>query len=279
MPRSSPRASAARGPASPAPPAATAFSHLDYCGLAGGEVDRFAALIPDADPALRVPTCGRWKMRDLVHHTGAIHRWADGLVAALARKNRARAETDDWEPSATPAEQSAWIAAAHQGLLATLRAADPEARMYAWGADQHVRFWSRRMTHETGIHRADAELALGVEPSFRPAVAADGVGEFLANLWKARAWRWNIGKLRGEGEVIRLASTDTSDEWTITLELRGIPWSRHDPGDGPPSDVTVRAPATDLYLMVWGRYRCDDDRFVVAGDADLLAHWQRNSAV
>jgi uncharacterized protein (TIGR03083 family) len=267
-------------PSSPAAAApGAAFGHLDYCDLAAAEVDRFAAVARDADPAAGVPSCGRWKMRDLVHHTGAIHRWADGLVATLARKNRARAETDDWEADATPAKQARWILAAHRGLLVTLRAADPGERMYAWGADQHVRFWSRRMTHETGIHRADAELALGVEPAFAPAVAADGVSEFLANVWKARAWRWNIGKLRGEGEVIRLASTDTPDEWTVTLEPKGIPWSRHDPGGGPAADVTVRAPATDLYLMMWGRYRCDDDRFAVDGNADLLDHWQRNSAV
>jgi uncharacterized protein (TIGR03083 family) len=255
------------------------FTHEEYCGLAGEEVSRFAALVPAADPRTPVRTCGRWRLSDLVHHTGRVHRWAAGLVSTGARKNRSMAQTDDWDAQAGPRQQAEWLARAHQDLVPVLRAADPEARMYAWGADQHVRFWSRRMTHETGIHRADAELALGIEPAFEPALAADGVSEFLANLWKARAWRWNIGKLRGDGEVIRLCSTDTTDEWTITLAERGIPWSRHEPGDGPRPDVTVRAPAGRLYLMVWGRYRCTDDRLQVSGDPDLLAHWQRNSAV
>jgi uncharacterized protein (TIGR03083 family) len=255
------------------------FTHEEYCTLAGEEIERFAALVPGADPRTPVRTCGRWKVSDLVHHTGRVHRWAAGLVSSGARKNRPMAETDDWDAQAGPRQQAEWLAGGSDRLLPALRAADPDARMYAWGADQHVRFWSRRMTHETGVHRADAELALGIEPEFDPAVAADGVSEFLANLWKARAWRWNIGKLRGNEEVIRLCSTDTVDEWTITLAERGIPWSRHEPGGGPPADATVHAAAAQLYLMVWGRRRCTDDRLKVSGDAELLAHWQRNSPV
>lgn len=255
------------------------FSHLEYCTLVGEEISRLARLARSSDPQLPVRTCGRWKMKDLVHHTGAIHRWADGLVSGRARKSRARADTDDWQTAASPAEQADWLAAAEDGLLVTLRFADPDERMYAWGADQHVRFWSRRMVHETGIHRADAELAMGAEPVFRPDVAADGVSEFLENLWKARAWRWNIGKLRGNGEVIRLASADTPDEWTITAGPNEILWSRHDADCGSRADVTVRARASDLYLTVWGRYRSTDARLAVGGNAELLRHWQRNSAV
>lgn len=255
------------------------FSHLEYCSLAGEEISRLADLARAVDPQLRVRTCGRWKMTDLVHHTGVVHRWADGLVSGLARRSRAMAETDDWQPAASWAEHVDWLTTAENNLLVTLRAADPNERMYAWGVDRHVRFWSRRMAHETGIHRADAELAAGAEPEFRRDFAADGVSEFLENLWRARAWRWNIGKLRGSGEVIRLVSADTADEWTITAGPKEVLWSRHDPGCGPRADVTVRAPAAELYLMVWGRYRSSDTRLAVVGDTELLRHWQRNSAV
>jgi uncharacterized protein (TIGR03083 family) len=255
------------------------FSHEEYCDLADEEINRFAELIPGADPTLRVPACRRWRLEDLIHHTGAIHRWATGLVADRARRGVAIALTDDWDPGTDAAARAGWIASGGKRLLDTLRTADPDIAMWAWGTDKHVRFWSRRMTHETGVHRADAELALGREPRFAAGVAADGVSEFLENLWRARAWRWNIGKLRGQGETIRLASADTPDEWTITLGHGAPAWSRHGPGEGQQPDVTVHADVTDLYLMSWGRYKWSDSRCHVTGDTALLQRWQRNSAV
>ncbi|MGE5286077.1 MAG: maleylpyruvate isomerase family mycothiol-dependent enzyme [Micromonosporaceae bacterium] len=259
------------------------FTHDDYCDLTGEEIARFAKLIRGADPGLRVPACRRWRLEDLIHHTGAIHRWATGLVAGRARRGRAIAETDDWDPDASAAGRAGWIAFGGKRLLDTLRTTDPDTAMWAWGADKHARFWSRRMTHETGVHRADAELALGREPRFTTAMAVDGVSEFLENLWYARAWRWSLGKLRGNGEKIRLVSTDTGDEWAITLGDSAPVWSRRapneGPGEGPDANVTVRADATSLYLMSWGRYKWNDARCDVSGDTGLLRHWQRNSAV
>ncbi|MQA17429.1 MAG: hypothetical protein GEV09_25995, partial [Pseudonocardiaceae bacterium] len=61
---------------------------------------------------------------------------------------------------------------------------------------------------------SDLELAAECAPGFAVETAADGVSEFFVNLWKARSWRWDIGKLRGDGETIRLRSSNTSDEWT-----------------------------------------------------------------
>ena len=98
--------------------------------------------------------------------------------------------------------------------------------MWAWGPDKHVRFWSRRMVHETGVHRVDAELALGIEPRVDPAVAAGGVVEFLENLPRSSA-------LRGDGEQLRLVATDRPDQWTITRQPAGFDWARGAPGGGP----------------------------------------------
>ncbi|SCK59943.1 TIGR03083 family protein [Streptomyces sp. SceaMP-e96] len=61
-------------------------------------------------------------------------------------------------------------------------ATDPDAPMWAWGVDQHARFWMRRMLFETLVHRTDAERAVGRRPVIDPALATDGVDEFLANL-------------------------------------------------------------------------------------------------
>jgi hypothetical protein len=60
--------------------------------------------------------------------------------------------------------------------------------VWAWGPDQHARFWSRRMLYETVVHHSDAELALGREPVIDRAVAVAGVDEFLENLPSASVW-------------------------------------------------------------------------------------------
>jgi hypothetical protein len=85
--------------------------------------------------------------------------------------------------------------------------------IHRWAA-AHARCWSRRMVHETALHRVDAELALGVEPRIHLAVAVDGVGEFLENLPRS-------GSLRGNGEQLRPAATDQPVHWTITRDPTG----------------------------------------------------------
>ena len=44
-----------------------------------GELMAAATAVADADAA--VPTCPEWRVRDLVRHTGGVHRWATGYVA------------------------------------------------------------------------------------------------------------------------------------------------------------------------------------------------------
>jgi hypothetical protein len=176
-----------------------------------------------------------------------------------------------------------------------LRAADPDARMWAWGPDNHVRFWSRRMLHETAVHRVDAELSLGVEPHIDPAVAADGIDEFLENLPRSRP-------LRGNGEQLQLVATDQPDHWTITRQPTTFTWTHRHPGrqahpdprtpdprtpdqpcpepaPAPTTTVTVHATTTDLYLFLWGRRPPTDPRLVVTGDPALLTHWRQHAVI
>jgi uncharacterized protein (TIGR03083 family) len=168
------------------------------------------------------------------------------------------------------------VAEAQTLLVPVLRAADPEARMWAWGPDKHVRFWPRRMLHETAVHRVDAELALGIEPLVDPAVAVDGVEEFLENLPRSRA-------LRGEGERLRLRATDQPEGWTVTLGPERFGWVGGEPDGGAAGAatraVTVQATAAGLYLLLWRRRPPTDARVGVGGDRALLAHWLQHSVV
>jgi uncharacterized protein (TIGR03083 family) len=249
------------------------YAHERCCDLAGAEIDRFATVIRGADPATPVPTCGRWTLADLVQHIGQIHRWAAAMVTELSRTSHSRRKADLPLP-ADPASWPGWLAEGRTLLVPALRAADPEARMWAWGPDKHVRFWSRRMVHETGVHRVDAELALGIEPRVDPAVAADGVEEFLENLPRSRV-------LRGDGEQLRLVATDRPDRWTITRQPAGFEWARGAPGGDRPGagSVTMAAGTADLYLFLWGRRPFTDPRYAVTGNGDLLGHWRRHAVI
>jgi uncharacterized protein (TIGR03083 family) len=258
------------------------YPHERFCDLAGVEIARFAAAVEGADPATPALTCGQWTLRKLIHHVGQIHRWAASMVAVCSPERHSR-RAEEWPLPADPADYARWLADAETLLLPVLRAADPEAPMWAWGADRHARFWARRMTHETAVHRVDAELALGLDARVDPDVAVDGVGEFLENLPRARRFAPDVTTLRGDGEWIRLVATDRPDHWTITLRPDGFDWSSGE-SDGSPEpsvrgEAAVRAPVDDLYLGVWGRRPFADPRFDVAGDRELLAWWQRHSAI
>jgi uncharacterized protein (TIGR03083 family) len=251
------------------------YSHQRFCDLASAEIARFAAVIRGADAATPVPTCGRWKLADLVQHLAQIHRWVAGMVAELSRTRHSRKKADLPLP-ADPATWPDWLAEAQTLLVPVLRAADPEARMWAWGPDKHVRFWSRRMVHETAVHRVDAELALGITPQVDPMVTVDGVEEFLENLPRSRS-------LRGDGEQLRLVASDRPDRWTIIRRPAGFEWTRGEADGDPPGAavawVTVRASTAELYLLLWGRWPHTDGRYAVAGDRGLLAHWQQHAVI
>lgn len=255
------------------------FSHLDLCARASQEIDRVAGLVASANLAKKIPWSRVWRLEELAHHVGAIHRWATELVATDARRYRPIRDTDDWRPGLPAADVAQWLQTGRIHLVSVLAAADPERRVWAWGVDQHVRFWSRRMTHETGIHRADAELALGLTPTFDPQVAADGMSEFLENLWKARAWRRGMGALRGEGESVSFVATDVAERWDVERTPAGFSWVHATRDRGKRSDVIVTGSASDLYLFVWKRLHPENAGLTVRGDRAGLNHWLRHSAV
>jgi uncharacterized protein (TIGR03083 family) len=252
------------------------FDHESYCAGVGAEVEALAAAIDGVDPTAPVPTCGSWLMYELVEHCGRIHRWA----AAVAGKFSARLmdrRSADWTLPSDPAEYAPWLRAGGRDLVNVLRATDPDAPAWAWGADPHVRFWSRRMLHETTVHRCDAELALGLPVTLDPAVAVDGIDEFLDNLPYAASFAPGVRNLRGDGQRLRLSCPDREVIWTVTFGAEGFTWS-HGRGDGP-AEAAVNADATDLYLLAWGRVGLDDPRVGISGDRVLLQHWATHSTV
>ncbi len=249
------------------------YSSEEACDLAEHEILAFADAVALADPQQPVPTCPGWSVARVARHTGDVHRWAAAHVERLA-PDRIDPSTLDFGRPADDAGLAGWLRAGASPVVATLRHADPDAAVWAWGADKHVRFWPRRLLHETTVHRADIELARGLAPEIEPAIAADGVDELLDNLPHAAYFAPNVGELRGDGETIHLHATDLeTGEWVIRLGPQG-----YDVVHGhEKATAALRAPAADLLLILYGRLPVAAGE--VFGDGDLLKRFITNAAL
>jgi uncharacterized protein (TIGR03083 family) len=254
--------------------------HLDHLADAGSRLAAAAGRAALSDP---VPTCPEWSVRDLVRHTGAVHRWATMHVRDRPAQVIRRPQEElvgGWPPDD---DLLAWFRNGHETLLAELRAAPADLECATFlSAPSPLAMWSRRQAHETTIHRIDAELAAGVTSPVDPALAADGIDELLT-CFITRPGR---GPHREVPAALAIRPTDVDAGWTVRLSPDDVEVARDGaevaldaPGAlGDEADVVVRGPASDLYLLVWNRAFADDlvEKGVVSvdGDASLLDHWR-----
>ena len=250
------------------------MQHNEHVAALVIEIDSFVAALRDADLATPVPSCPGWDLAELTRHQGRVHRWAEWHVRHLAQERRSSDDLEITVPDDTAALAD-WLAAGGAQIVDTLQRCDPDAVMWAWGADQHARFWSRRQVHDTLVHRADAQLALGAIPAMNPALAIDAIDELFDNLPSAAYFAPNVANLRGDGETIHLHCTDSDGEWMIRLNADGFSYE-HAHGKG---DVAVRGTACDLLLLSYNRYSNTDPRFEIFGDTAVLDRWLTNAAL
>lgn len=244
------------------------------CAALEAEVDRFVATVAGVDPATPVPTCPGWTVADLVRHHGTTYRWMEYLVRRRCTE-RIRSRDVPLDLPADPAGYPQWLVAGAAACLRTFRAADPDAPVWTFGADRHVRFWPRRLLAEAVVHRADAELAVGRAPLVPADLAVDSVDELLEILPFFDRVADRLRSLGRAGEVVHLHATDAAGEWLITLADAGFGWAR---GHGKGA-VAVRGTASDLLLLAYGRLPSDGDRCTVHGDRELLTGWLAATAL
>ncbi|WP_035844987.1 maleylpyruvate isomerase family mycothiol-dependent enzyme [Kitasatospora azatica] len=262
--------------------------HLpDHRAAVAAETARFAALVKGADLATPVPSCPGWTLAELVKHAGSVQRWFSVLLHARIQQPPRSRDVD----LRLPAEQDGypdWLAESASVAAEAFAVTEPDFPMWAWGADQHARFWARRMLFETLLHRVDAELALGLQPRIDRTLALDGVDEFLVNLPFAAFFAPKVAELRGTDQSIRFHATDADrdgdgdGDWLIRLRPDGFGLEpAAELAAGLPhttADATVHGSAADLLLLVYGRLPYGAEVFSTEGDQDLLARWFANSA-
>ena len=250
-----------------------------YAEAVQREILRMADAARGLEPATIVPSCPDWTVAQLVEHTGTVHRWAGEMLRTGARE-RLDTGTLDLGLPADPKAYPDWLAAGAAPLVAAFAESDPDAPMWAWGADEHARFWPRRMLHETTIHRVDVELARGVRrPGIDAPIAADAIDELFDNLPCAAYFRPRVVELRGDGETIALRGTDGSDQWLIRLEPDGFRVERSDDHAVDDATVAVSAATDALALLLYGRRSLDDDGIAATGDVRVLTRWLQASAL
>ncbi|NNC74891.1 MAG: maleylpyruvate isomerase family mycothiol-dependent enzyme [Acidimicrobiia bacterium] len=220
-----------------------------------------------------VPTCPGWDMRELVRHLGLIHLWAAGHVAQPQDPSWGDdldRFTEVWPELAVfwPEDEKliSWYLETNANLIQTLESAPPDVDSFTFlPAPTPLAMWARRQSHETSVHRFDAENAAGIASSFDPILASDGVDELVAGF----APRKDELPLDGERTML-VHATDTDDSWHVTLAPTGITTVR----SNETADVTVAGTASDLYLMMWNRGK--DSSVAVAGDRTVLELWHDN---
>jgi uncharacterized protein (TIGR03083 family) len=244
------------------------------------ETARFAAAVQDADPAHPVPTCPAWTLAQLTEHVGFGHRWAAVIVERRATKPVPHDQADDLRVPEDADERSKWLVAGARRLADAVGQAGPDTHVWTWADDQTAGFWLRRITHDTLVHRLDAELAVGRPiTALAPDMAADSVSDLLdmfSILPRIDDFP-ALSQLRGHGQTLHFHATDPglglAGDWLAHRAPSGVEWEhRH-----AEADATLRGPTLDLLLVLSRRAPLDTSRLEASGDPDLLAHWLEHS--
>ncbi|MFE7194736.1 maleylpyruvate isomerase family mycothiol-dependent enzyme [Kitasatospora sp. NPDC057541] len=252
-------------------------AHLDV-------LRREGTLLADAaartDLTAPVPTCPQWRLRDLVLHTGQVHRWATATVRdRLPAPMDAERQQAVWGPEPDDADLVDWFRTGHAALVDALTAAPADLDCWSFlpGADP-LAFWARRQAHETAVHRIDADAAAGTEgPHTDPEFSQDGIDELLVGFLSLPR-----SKVRGERpRTLRISASDGPGRWLLTIGPEPLTVERAERAEQAerPADLTLTGPARDLYLLLWNRLPAGTGRVVSTGDETLLDLWRATATI
>jgi uncharacterized protein (TIGR03083 family) len=246
----------------------------DYSKVLIEQNERFAALVADADPETPVPACPGWSLGQLCRHVGRGDRWAGQIVGDRMDAPLNPRDVRGGKPPEDPAGLLPWLHGSSRQLLDAVAATGPEVPVWTFLGPRPAGWWIRRRLHEWTVHRADAALALGVGFDLEPALAADGLSEWLGLLAGGMARGAPDGPPLEPGRTLHLHATDdglgSAGEWLIQAADDGqLTWENAHLK----ADTAVRGPALDLLLVLLRRRPVSTEGVQVFGDEELLATW------
>lgn len=242
------------------------------------QVGLLTATIKGADLTAPVPSCPGWNVGQLLRHLGGAHQWVEEIVRTRTIERPDDEFFRDLSAYANedPDVVGPWLAEGAERLAETLRAAGPDTKVWNYPfLGRTASFYARRMTHETVVHRADATLALGAEYVLDTEVALDSLDEWmeLGSLPAMLDVQPERRALLGHGHTLHFHATDTAPElnaeWLVDLTGEGLAWRRaHEK-----ATVAVRAPLTDLLLIIYRRKTVEQTGAEVLGDKGVFDNW------
>lgn len=183
---------------------------------------RRLSLAAHSDPDGTVPQYPDWTLRDLASHTASIH----GRTVLICRElPKERISVPRVPEGMDPID---WYDETLEEMLAALGDMDPETSCWAFGPEQKLGFWERRMVIETGVHRWDAEQAVGRHEKLTDHVVSSALDEFPL------MWKPHMGDL----PTLKAVATDLNRTWVY--------------GEGE-VEHTVEGTGSDIYLRLVSR--------------------------
>ncbi len=248
---------------------------MDYLDLLMQESNRFASALATADPTAPVPSCPDWTAADLLWHLTEVQSFWGVVVRDRLADPQAAEDVAPERPEAF-ADLFGAFSQASTALQMALAQTEPAEPVWTWSNDHTAGFIRRRQMHEALIHRVDAELTNGHRSPIDPAVADDGVSEFLQFMFAPPGW----ARIEPAGPLGALTATDTGTTWTIRADhFSGLsPNTGTSYADEPclslltdsgASAFTIAGTAADLDCWLWQREPVEP--VVETGDADAVA--------
>lgn len=235
------------------------------------ESRRFRDALAACDLAAPVPTCPDWNAADLLWHLTEVQ----GFWSRIVRQRPATPQEIEAFPE-RPDTLEGLLAAFDEhsaALRSALAEADPTDTAWTWSAEQTVGFTYRRQAHEALIHRLDAEITAGLEPTpLDPGLSADGVMESLDVMYGGcPPW----GTSTGSSTHLRVDLTDTGHQiWVQLGRFTGTDPTTAQECDEPDlhvvaapdsePDAVIRGTAATLDAWLW--HRVDDAEVEFSGD-------------
>lgn len=240
-----------------------------------------AEILAEHDQSLPIPTCPEWTLRQLVTHVGRAHRWAAEITRTRSEVFIPFRAVPDGRLPDDRAEQPAWLRAGAARIVDAVREADVDDLVWSFTGPAPAVFWIRRMAHETLVHRADAQLAVGAEPEpvIDAEIAADAIDEWLTLLTAGILGNADEpAKPLPAGAALHIHATDDRiggrGEWMIRHDAGGL---TVEPGHGK-GDAALTGPAASLLLVLMRRRPVSDPAVTVYGDSAVVDAWLASTA-
>jgi uncharacterized protein (TIGR03083 family) len=232
-----------------------------YIEQLGSDAQRIARAIEAGPLDAPVPSCPGWDLRQLVAHTGKVHRFA--AIGILHGRPPERGEVAD--PPSETADLAEWLRSGAASLAELIASRDPDApAWHPFPTAQRVDFWARRQAHETAMHRWDAETAIGLDSTVDAELSSDGLDELFDVLLPLVLARDDVAV---PDHSLHLHCTDVDGEWLVWSddgEYRMV--AEHRKGD-----AALRGAAGDLLLVM--AHRRPVSTVDVVGDQAAADAW------